>query len=69
MPVGEIIANPELATQMYQSGSEPELAVHTHQSVTPTAMQQRAGVDYNPSVNHMHQLGKCWSCFTGNSRQ
>ena len=49
--------NPELATHMYQSGSESALAAHTHQS-GDTNSQQRAGVNYNPLVSHIRQLKK-----------
>ena len=49
--------NPELATQMYQSGSEPVLAAHMLQSGN-TNSQQCAGVDHNPLVSHIRQLGK-----------
>ena len=49
--------NPELATQMYQSGSEPALAAPALQS-GDTNSQQRAGVNYNPLVSHIRQLGK-----------
>ena len=51
--LGEI-ANPELATQMYQSGSKPALAAHALQSGN-TNSQLRAGVDYNPLFSHIRQ--------------
>ena len=47
--------NPELTTQMYQSGSDPALAAHTHQSDN-TNSQQRASVNDNPLVSHIRQL-------------
>ena len=53
LQLGEI-ANPELATQMYQSGSKPVLAARVLQSGN-TNSQLRAGVDYNPLVSHIRQ--------------
>ena len=48
--------NPALATRMYQSGDNPVLAAQTHQSGN-TNSQQRAGVNDNPLVSHIRQLG------------
>ena len=48
--------NPELVTQMYQSGSKPVLAAYTLQS-SNTNSQQCTGVDDNPLVSHISQLG------------
>ena len=46
--------NPELATQMYQSGTKPALAAPALQS-GDTNSQLCAGVDYNPLVSHIRQ--------------
>ena len=49
------LGDPELATQMCQSGSKPALAAQTLQSGN-TNSQQRAGVNGNPLVSHLDQL-------------
>ena len=59
-------ANPELATQTYQSGSNnPVLAAQTHQSGN-TNSHQRAGVNNNQLVSHIRQLGNSDPAITGN---
>lgn len=41
---------------MYQSGRDPTLAAHTHQS-GKTNSQPHAGINDNPLVSHIRQLG------------
>ena len=54
--VNSRMENPELATQMYQSGNKPALTAQTLQSGN-TNSQQRADVNGNPLVSHIDKLG------------
>ena len=58
--------NPDLASQIGQSGGRPALAAHSLQS-GGTNSHHRAGANVNSLVNHIRQLGNSDPALTGNS--
>ena len=57
--------NPDLASQIGQSGGRPALAAHSLQS-GGTNSHHRAGAYDNPLVSHIRQLGNSDPAVTGN---
>ena len=58
--------NPDLASQIGQSGGRPALAAHSLQS-GGTNSHHRTGANVNPLVSHVRQWGNSDPADTGNS--